>query len=159
MDEAVRRTKEQTKRRQSDLREKIYELIDDNRWIKDREEREEYLDMVNDATLGIGNYEEYETKWLNGEKDVYFHHYQRFLRQVAHVPEGQDFIVDDDGNKIYIEPKEVWDNVLRDVLTDINGMAIEKATEISPEIEKKQPSSAYEFKVGEKRGNKNKKSG
>lgn len=121
---------------QKALRKKLKDLIEDNRWLKDREERERYYSLVGWALVGVGTDEEYESEWKDFDFPVFFQSYQRFINKAGQISEEYN-LIDDNGEPIYAEPKKVWKNV-KDAFMDKVGMAQREAFRQSPEKDKRQ---------------------
>jgi len=137
------KTFEKVVRSQKNLRKKLNDLIDDNRWLNGVEgEVQKYYSLLAWATVGVGD-GEYESSWKGDTGEVFFQSYQRFMNKAGQVDEDTTFL-DDRGNVIYAEAEQVWRNV-KDAFLDKQGEALRRDFVQSPESEKRNPPKTKEY--------------
>lgn len=130
-------TFEQVLSSQRDLRHKLSDLIEENRWLEGEDERDRYYSLVGWALHGVGDRDEYESNWKGDVGEVFFQTYQRFIQKAGLIDE--DYVLKDDrGKPILADPEKVWKNVREDFLDKI-GTAQREAFQQSPEKEQRNP--------------------
>lgn len=128
---------------QEKFRHMLTELIKENRWLDDEEERDKYYKRLGWALHGMGDDQEYESKWKNGIGTVRFQSYQRFLQKAGQIHEEYT-LIDDNGEHVYAEPEKVWKNV-KDAFLNQMGSAQKEAFRQSPEKQETRSPSTKSF--------------
>jgi hypothetical protein len=137
-----RATFEDVKKDQKKLREKLDELIKENRPIKDEKERTLLLDvLIPNATLGLGTFQSHTFQFpFQGSGN--FDNLEYWIRRICYLDSSivpRLFLHDNQKQEIPI--KFIWEK-LRDELFLVYPMALNKAASISKEQTHLGPSEA-----------------
>ena len=147
-----RATFEDTKNHQEELRKKIYNLIRENRCLKNNTERDNFFELLNNSTFGITKN---ITLNLPNHTTIKIPDLQQFIRSLFDYEKNivtNDFFFEHIGeNKQYnIEIKHLWKQILIN-LYHIFPSALETSVRISKEREQRDFSAEGGFRFGKKK--------
>lgn len=125
----LRHTFEEVLKSQKKLRRWIDDLIVENRPLRDSEERDVFIDLLERATLGFGHRFNFKVRFEDGKDMVYFHA-DAFFTAVAYHREGP--LRDDRGESLNVEMSKLWREVRRFCLR-VFPSSLDHAASMSPE--------------------------
>lgn len=136
-----RATLEDTKRKQKKFRNKLLELIQENRPLR-KDERDDFLDLLADSNFGLGTKE--CVFWFSNHKHVKVDNLEKFIRDLAYydknVVDGDFFFFSLGKYSDYkVEISELWKNILSKC-HGVNAEALAMSVRISKEREKRESS-------------------